>query len=194
MLIAVSGSQSAGKSTVLEELKKRQMTVIERKTSRSILSDWGIQLSEVNNDRKLTLKFQDEIIKRKYEDERQYIGKNFKQIIFTERTYADLFTYALISLGKDNENSEWLNEYYKKCLQYQAMTYSRVFYLNGGLFKVAHDGIRGSNHHYSKMVDLTMKEYTTQMTMPGKLTLIDVTSLDDRVEIIQQQVYHMANL
>jgi len=44
MLIAISGSQGCGKSTVLKELKDRGYNVTERKTARSILNDWGVTL------------------------------------------------------------------------------------------------------------------------------------------------------
>ena len=73
MLVAICGSQGSGKSTTLEEIKKLGFNVVERKTSRSILEDWDVTLEQVNNDQELTYKFQDEITKRKLEDEQQYI-------------------------------------------------------------------------------------------------------------------------
>ena len=57
MLVAISGSQGSGKSTVLAELQKRGHNVVTRKTSRSIMSDWGVTLKQVNNDHELTLGF-----------------------------------------------------------------------------------------------------------------------------------------
>lgn len=194
MLIAVSGSQGCGKSTVLSKLKENKHTIVERKTSRSILREWKVDLSTVNNDSELLMKFQDEIIARKFEDEKKHIGTSPRNIVFTERTYADLFTYAVAVLGRDNKHNDWVNAYYSKCMLYQAQAYSYVFYLRGGLFPVAVDLIRGSNHHYSKMIDLTMIEYTQQMTAPAKLTFINTANINDRVDIIQQQVYTIANL
>ena len=169
MLIAISGSQGSGKTTVLKQLKRFGFPIVERKTSRSILTDWGVTLSQVNNDHELTVKFQNEILARKHEDEFEAV--NSKEIWFTERSYADLFTYALVSLGKDNEYSDFINSYYVHCFQNQP-TYSAVIYLNAGLFTVEHDGVRGSNQYYSKMVDLTMREFTEQMT-PQNLFVID---------------------
>jgi len=118
MLVAISGSQGAGKSTVLDKLKASGYNVIDRKSSRSILDEWDVTLQEVNGNRDLTLEFQDEIIKRKYIDELQYIDTQYDEVWFTERTYADLFTYALISLGKDNVNSKWIDHYYDLCKKY----------------------------------------------------------------------------
>ena len=108
MLIAISGSQGSGKSTTLAAIKERGYNTIERKTSRSILEEWDVTLQEVNNNPKLTIKFQNEITKRKYADELSAAMSD--ELWFTERTHSDLFTYALVSLGKYNQYSDWLNE------------------------------------------------------------------------------------
>ena len=161
MLFAISGSQGSGKTTVINALKEKGFPVIERKTSRSIMDEWNVTLSEINNDRPLTIKFQDEIIQRKFNDEKK--TRSPGEIWFTERTYADFFTYALIAIGKDNEYSGWLNSYYEKCKEYQR-TFTHNFYLDGGLLDLEHDGVRGSNMHYARMVDIVMKDVTKQMS------------------------------
>lgn len=184
MLAAVSGSQGAGKSTIINELLELGYPVIQRKTSRSILSDWDVTLDDINNDAELTMKFQDEILKRKYMDEKE--GFESKSIIFTERTYADLFTYALVSLGKNNRFDDWLNEYYYKCMKFQ-QSYDMVFYLTAGHFTVVSDGVRGANRHYSSMVDLTMREFTQQMTPGHRLNIISTPVLRERTTIIDIQ-------
>ena len=187
MLVAISGSQGSGKSTIIQEIEKRGYKVVNRKTSRSILTDWGVTLQQVNNDHELTKKFQDEIIKRKEEDEQIELASAYEYpIVFTERTYADLFTYALISIGKDNEHSEWMDHYYNECMKRQ-QSYGLVFYLPAGVFTVVHDGVRGSNQHYSTMVDVTMKEFTEQMTHPTRLNVIKTPDLQQRVSIIIEQ-------
>jgi len=194
VLVAVSGSQGSGKSTTIDSLfhrsldsssrtRKTPIRVVARKSSRSIFAAWGVTLNEVNNDRDLTLKFQDEIIERKHQDE---ANMDSDGLVFTERTYADLFTYALVSLGNNNKNSDWLNEYYLKCIEYQ-QTYDSVYYLSAGKFNVKHDGVRGSNDHYSRMVDITMREYTEQMTHPSKLNIIQTPDLLQRAHIILNQ-------
>lgn len=188
MLIAVSGSQGSGKSTVLQKLREMGFKTIDRKTSRSILADWDVTLEQVNNDRDLTLKFQDEIIARKATDEK--VASESDELYFTERTFADLFTYALISLGKDNINAEWLNEYYSKCLGYQ-QNYDHVYYLTAGWFNVEADGTRASGKHYSRMADLIMRDYTTQMVLPSKLSIVNTPDLKERVDLISMQAYNM---
>lgn len=177
-LVAISGSQGTGKTTLIDALPFNKIT---RKTSRSVLSDWGVTLSQVNNDRPLTIKFQDEILKRKQDDEA--IGRDSDQLYVTERTYADLFVYALVAIGKDNEYSDWLDEYYFRCKEAQDK-YAEVFYLTGGHFKPVNDGVRAINQHYSWMVDTCMAEYTRKMS--GRdFTVIDTPVLSQRVHIVQ---------
>lgn len=184
MLIAISGSQGSGKTTVLQKLKESGEQVISRKTSRSILTDWGVTLQDVNNDPELVMKFQDEILTRKNYDEELAVTSD--EIVFTERTYADLFTYALISLGSDNKYSDFLNQYYIRCMEFQQQ-YSLIYYLRAGHFTVVPDGVRGANSHYSRMVDVVMLDITRQLTRTGILNEIDTPILQQRVAKIKAQ-------
>lgn len=187
MLISVSGSQGSGKSVTLGRLKQLGYQVIERKSSRSIQTDWKKSLEEINADHELTLKFQDEIISRKMSDEMPAIRS--EEVIFTERSYADLFTYALIVLGKENKNHDWLNQYFKRCEQLQG-GYAAVFYLKGGHFPVEPDPMRAAvNPHYSRMVDVSMLDITSKMTNNEKLIMIDTPDLNARVEIITTKIH-----
>lgn len=181
MLVAISGSQGSGKTSITNKLRDQGYPIIERKTSRSILQQWDVTLEEVNNNAELTTKFQEEIIERKYNDEKHAI--NSQDIYFTERSYADLFTYALVSLGKDNRFDQWLQDYYKQCMWYQ-QTYNQLFYLKAGHFNVQSDGVRGQNVHYSRMVDLVMADFTQQMTNPNDLVIVDTPDLDQRLAMI----------
>lgn len=177
MLISISGSQGLGKSELIHRLNvEHGVKVIERKTSRSILSDWGVTLSAVNNDRDLTVKFQDEIARRKAADE--LAASKSSDLYITERSFADLFTYATVAIGKDNEYSKWLDEYYVRCMEYQSM-YSHVFYLSqkGRLSTtVENDGVRAINYHYSVLVDLFMHKYTRDMCNSAKVPCTILTS------------------
>lgn len=187
-LVAIMGSQGSGKTTTLNKLRDLGYNIIERKSARSVLSDWGVTLQEVNHDQELTKKFQEEITKRKYEDEKHAIKGD--DVWFTERSHADLFTYALITLGKHNEHSKWVDSYYKMCLKYNKH-YSNIFYLTAGHFKPEHDGIRGSNEHYQRMVDVTMQDVVESMSQYkgegylGQLHVIDSPKLSDRILVIR---------
>lgn len=182
MLFAISGSQGSGKTTVLNKLIYPS---IERKTSRSIQKEWGYTLEEINADHDLTAKFQEAILARKQIDEEAAV--NSPLVHFTERTYADLFTYALITLGKESKFSDFLNKYYERCMTYQ-QDYQHVFYIKGGHFTIEHDVHRAaSNPHYVRMVDLTMFDVTQAMTRPGLLTIIETPSIHQRVVSIALQ-------
>jgi predicted ATPase len=190
MLVPVSGSQGCGKTTIINELYKAGHPIIQRKTSRSILSEWGVSLNEVNQDPQLTMKFQEEIIRRKFLDEKEAIESD--QIVFTERTYADLFTYALVALGRDNDFDDWLRDYYLRCMTYQ-QSYSMVFYLTAGHFTVQKDGVRASNKQYSTLVDLSMQEFTRQMTSHNRLNIVSTPVLQERKTIIEVQTLSALN-
>lgn len=183
MLVAISGSQGSGKSTILNKIEEAGFPVIRRKTSRSILQDWGVTLQQVNNDPQLTIRFQEEITKRKAEDESL---QDSHRLTFTERTHADLFTYALVSLGKDNQYSDWINDYYVTCMKY-SQAYTHVYYLRAGRFNIEADGVRGANQHYSRLVDLTMLDTTQQMILSSRLTVIETPDLTQRVAMILTQ-------
>lgn len=185
MLITVSGAQGSGKSTVLSAIEQLGYPVVQRKTSRSILSDWGKTLDQINDDPELSILFQDEVLIRKQTDELDAVEAH--GYVFTERTYMDLFVYALINLGKFNEYSDWLDSYYLRCAEAQK-SYTNVFYLQSGLFNVQADGVRGSNKHYSRLVDLVMYDYTKSSTPADSFVLIDVPGVDQRVDIIKSHL------
>ena len=177
MLLSICGSQGTGKSTLLNALKRNGYHVVQRKTSRSILAEWNVTLDQVNSTPNLCMKFQDEILERKFQDERRAV-EEFGSVL-TERTYVDLATYALISLGSQNGKSEWLNEYMTKCATYQK-TYDSVIFLPNGKFPLVNDGVRGVNQHYSDLVDHTMARYHQLWTSCPQHT-IESVSVDDRV-------------
>lgn len=186
MLIAISGSQGSGKSTIISELAARGHPTIQRKTSRSILQEWNISLDEANTNHDITIKFQEEITQRKFEDENMAAVDQSCNITFTERTHADVFAYAIDALGRENKYSDWLDEYYTTCLKYNQI-YHRVYYIRAGRFHVEHDGTRGANKHYSRMMDISMLDITRQMIHPSKLVVIDTPDIQQRIDIIEQQ-------
>lgn len=185
MLIAISGSQGSGKSTVLEKLKELGYNVIERKTSRSILTDWDVTLDAVNNDLAMTVKFQEEITKRKWMDEVEAIAS--PDVWYTERTHMDLFTYAMIILGKDNKYSDWLDQYYNTCFAY-TQAYDSIFFLPAGRFEIERDGVRSKNQHYSKVVDMMLRYYLSKATQ-NTLHVVLASDINERVSEITKNHY-----
>jgi predicted ATPase len=202
MLIAIAGSQGSGKTRLLSALSGTNVYHVERKTSRSILSDWGVSLSQVNNDYDLTIKFQDEIFKRKLQDDlfgdrdaqadikqrTSYLPKTQEFVVFTERTLIDLLVYSTVTLGKDNQYSDWLDQYAGNCIRATVDTYDHVFYLKGGLFKVEADGTRGHNQYYSQMVDAAMLSFYKAHIPYEQLTVITTADIDERVDIVNNRI------
>lgn len=162
MLVALSGVQGSGKTTTLNGLKTLGYNIIERKTSRSILADWNVTLERVYGDQALCQKFQDELLARKQQDE--LFATTSSELWFTERSFADVFTYALISLGHFNAYSEWLDQYYTNCNEANAK-YLGVFFLNALRdIPIQNDGVRGINKHYVKQVDSIVHRTCEQMS------------------------------
>jgi predicted ATPase len=161
MLFAIAGSQGTGKSTLLKALADAGHNVIDRKVSRSILVDWGKTLDEVYKDLPLCQQFHKEIASRKWKDEVHAMDS--KEIWFTERTYADSYTYALFSLGRYNEYSNWLNDYWTLSLANNQLAYAHIFFLPAGKFEIEKDGVRAHNTRYGHIVDQVMTDITVEM-------------------------------
>lgn len=162
MLVAISGSQGSGKTTVLNELAGLGFSVVERKTARSVLAEFpGMTLEDIYADIDLAVKWQDAILQRKIDDESEHTLSD--DLCFTERSYADLFTYAVMAIGKNNHKSAWVDDYYERCKK-QNDRYVHTFYIQGGHFKPVSDGVRGTNQHYSTMIDVSMLAFLKQMS------------------------------
>ena len=185
MLVSICGSSGSGKSVLLKHLENMGFNVIQRKTSRSILADWNVTLDQVNSDPVLTMKFQDEMLKRKAYDDFES-NKDKTTITFTERNYVDLFVYAVSVLGWNNQYSEWLNNYYNKCTEYQKL-YDKVIFIEAGAFPTVNDGVRPLNSHFNTMINLTMQHYLELMS-PDFLTIL-MPSIKDRLFCILDEIF-----
>lgn len=185
MLVAISGSQGSGKTTILNALKEDGFNVVERKTARSILTEWGVTLDVVNSDMELKQAFQAELVRRKYADEIEMALSD--ELFFTERTFADLFTYSLIAFGQYNQYDQWLDEYYEECKEH-CQSYSLVFYIESKFsHNIEHDGVRSTNQHYSRMMDTVMLDVTKSMVKQDKLWLISTEDLQERINYVRNK-------
>lgn len=181
MLYAISGSQGQGKTTVINELRSNNYNIVLNQTSRSILKDWGYSLNEVNRYLPLTVKFQDEILKRHINNIEHAASGSSPYI--GERSFADIFSYALFVVGPFNEYDNWLNEYFEKCKLAQKTYISSVFYLTGRSYKPANDGVRSINIHYAAAVDTLI--LNTLNKFDCNVIQINETDLNKRVDIIK---------
>jgi predicted ATPase len=180
MLFSISGSQGQGKTTIINSLKQaKNYNVIVNSVSRGILKDWGYTLNEVNKYGPLTRNFQQEIMDRFIKHTEEAITSD--EIYITERSYADIFSYAIFVLGPFNEYSKWLDEYYENC-KYLQQRFSGIFYLTGRIYEPEDDGVRSVNKHYAKSVDINIKNYLAEFG--GNYAVIDKISIEDRVNSI----------
>jgi hypothetical protein len=178
MIISISGAQGQGKSTILSSVKELGYDVIENKTARSILSDWGMTLDQVYLDKPLCVKFHDEILNR--HDTYCAPFYDSKSISFIERSFADIFSYALAVLGPHNQYSNWLNEFYDQCLEKQTKM-SGVMYLSGRIYTPEEDGVRSVNKHFMENIDNSIKKYLKEFsTVSGSHMVYDVNYADHK--------------
>jgi predicted ATPase len=182
-LIAICGSQGQGKTTVLASLQELGYTVSFPKTSRSILNEWDVSLEEVNRNPQLKMKFQDEIIQRHYLHNMQFVDT--PAIVFTERSFADIFVYTILSLGPFNEFSQWLDEYYERCKDYQKI-YQNIFKLEGRVDDVENDGVRSVNRHFTQSVDTLLRYYLDDFGV--NVNIIDDPDHESRIKLISDWV------
>jgi predicted ATPase len=182
-LVAICGSQGQGKSTVLASLQEMGYTVSFPKTSRSILEEWGVTLEKVNKDPGLKMQFQEEIIFKHYEHNEEFI--NSEEVVFTERSFADIFVYTVLSLGPFNEFSEWLDNYYDKCKQAQKI-YDNIFKLEGRVDNVEADGVRSVNRHFTQSVDTLLRYYLDDFGV--NVNIIDDPDHETRIKTIDEWV------
>lgn len=181
MIITLSGSQGQGKSTVLSALEQNGFGVVPNKTARTILSDWGKTLNEVYLDKPLTVTFHEEIIKRHEELCKPHYRSD--DIMFIERSYADIFSYALAVLGPFNEYSNWLNEFYEKCSDLQSH-FSAALYLTGRDYTPQADGVRSTNIHFAKAIDASIQKHLKDFrdrTHTHKMFVIDTPDHEERL-------------
>lgn len=185
MLITISGAQGQGKSTVLNSLAELGYNIVPRKTSRSILSDWGYTLNEVNKYTPLTKNFQEEILIRQHENDKSVL--NSSDINFSERSYADIFSYCMNIMGPFNEYNTWLNDYHDRCKTLQ-QNYDCVIYLSGRKdYAPEDDGVRSINPHFTKMIDLTIRHFVQDFDN-GNVLYIDTPNHEERINMILNKI------
>lgn len=185
MIISVSGAQGQGKSTVLSALEARGHKVLPNKTAREILKEWDVTLSYVYSKPELSKQFHETIVDRHSEVCLTYI--NTSDVVFIERSYADIFAYGLCVLGSQNGYSEWLDQFYHRCKDEQSK-FAAAVYLTGREYVPESDGVRSTNLHYTDLIDTTIKRYLNRFSdesMTHKVFTVSSASTENRVAHIE---------
>lgn len=177
----VSGSQGQGKSTVLNTLASRGYSVVEQKTARSILSELGMTLAEVNAYNPLTRYFQQLVLNRHIENMKPFLDS--PGLHFMERSFADIFVYSNISVSPFNIHNAWTEEYYGQCLEAQSL-YGAIYHLTGRTYVPQDDGVRSTNPHFAGMVDREILYYVNRMDVEiGKGQLVSIANTDNEERV-----------
>lgn len=186
MLLTISGPQGTGKSTVLKTLESDfGFNVIPNKTSRSILAEWNMTLNQVNSEKHRTHLFQQEVIKRHRENDKMYLES--EKIWIKERSYLDIFVYALNILGPFNEYSQFVDDYFTECKQYQS-AYDCVIYLAGREgYTPEDDGVRSTNKYFTQMIDTSMQHFSTRFDS-GNMLFISESNHEKRIKLITNHI------
>jgi predicted ATPase len=184
-LVGISGAQGQGKSTTINELAKQEGFIrSEVQTARSILTGWQLTLNEVNKYPPLKVRFQEELLRRHEQAiTLNPVTKTLEHgIVLIERTFADIFVYAMVSLGAYNDYSDWLEDYYRRCAKAQEEHFEHVFYLTGRQnYTPEEDGVRSTNKFFASMVDHQIAYHSIKM---GNCHYVDTPDLNERVQRI----------
>ena len=189
-IIGISGSQGQGKSTLINELVKGNELVkaLDIQTARTVLKEWGYTLAEVNSFMPLKVRFQEELFNRHCSELQQARYGELEGVYLVERTFADIFSYALTSLGPFNDYSEWLNDYADKCEEAQKQLFDHVVFLSGREYVPEEDGVRSTNLHFSRLTDHLIQNYTILFGWDGKendaVSFLNVADLQKRVDFL----------
>lgn len=183
MLLGLSSVQGQGKTSLIQTFAQRDSFIKHKnlQSARTLMDKLNLTLPEINADIKLKTYFQDELLDQHFNSLSKIDHSEFSII---ERTFVDMFCYALISVGPFNAVSTWLDNYYYKCCQAQKIL-SHTFYLQYGIIPVE-DGCRSVNYHYAKTMDILMKHYLNEMQLP--YSLIPFASNNVRCDQITQKV------
>lgn len=189
MIITISAAQGQGKTTILNNLEVSGYRIQKNTTARGIMAEWNKDLNEIYSNPPLAQQFQDEILSRQEQYDKEMIESG--DLIITERSYADIFTYALFALGSINNYNEWLQEYYRKCCELQK-NYKNVIFLTGRDYTPEDDGVRSINPQFGQSVDLIVEHFTNQMESRfDQIININTADLNGRLNIIK---YHLESL
>lgn len=160
MIICLTGTQGQGKTYLLNQLKEKGHNVRFNTTAREVLAEHHITLEEVYTNPNLSINFQDEILNRQI----AYDAKlcEAAEIYVSERSYIDIFVYALMAVGRLNKYESWLQDYYDKCLDAQSKC-GGIIYIYGRKFTPKNDGVRSTSKLFADSVDVVMDHHLKQL-------------------------------
>lgn len=180
MIVSISSAQGQGKGTLLSALAQdSDIEVMDSLNSRTILRQMDTSLAEVNSDRTLKKGFQQRVLDSQIQADKDALSSG---ILVRDRSYWDIFAYALVTLGPFNDCSDWLNNYYHACKEAHSKYCSGVIFLET-LLTPSNDGVRSCNRHFSNLIGNTIWKYTTENSTHKPV--MSISTLDMKTRISQ---------
>jgi predicted ATPase len=94
-VIGISGAQGGGKSTLLAALQKRGWALDQFRVSRAVQAQLGWEsLDRVMDSPDTMIAFQEEVFAQKHKNDSALMESTSKDIVLTERTFADICAYT----------------------------------------------------------------------------------------------------
>jgi predicted ATPase len=184
MLIAVSGAQGVGKTTLLNEIAMLDYTVDPFKVSRTVQKEMGFAtLKEAVSSFERVKNLHENIIQRKFDHDVKLVHKCKHDVVFVERSFYDILTYAEVYALQFHEIKstveEWLDGFRHACLNFQKQVYSGLILIEPNAKLVfEHDHERGEEE-MQRLVDSRLKELCSYSSLPIKY-IVDL-NIKDRV-------------
>lgn len=188
MLIAVSGAQGVGKTTLLNELAMLDYTVDPYKVSRSVQKELGLlSLSEIYNSFETMKAFQTRVIHNKLNHDRRLKEDNVDDIVFVERSFNDILAYTELHIdkltGPKVPMNLWLDGYSLACNNYQDELYDAVILIEpNGNIKFEQDKNRAEEDTQLRIADRLL-ELSLFSNNNGTL-IISEADINKRIKIV----------
>jgi len=183
MRIALTGASSTGKTTLAQALATELDITYHGSTARQLAKEWKLQ-PEQFKDAELSIKFQEEVISRKYREESNLVD------FITDRALIDSAAYVLKLHHIYNDvHYEFIHNYIKKCIDITNELYDIVIRLPANVIPVEIDNERVTNRVSNTCVDWINKGLFTQVTTTKYEIPPEVIK-----EGVESTVYHILEL
>ena len=191
-IVGVSGAQGCGKSSLLEELKARGYQVDDFKVSRTVQKQLGWEKLDTVMDNWETMKrFQEAVLKAKYEHDLGLKKLSRPGTILTERTFFDISAYTVLWVEKFIYRgdisvtlaSEWYLDYLKRANTYQLDIYDVV--INVPL--MSHIPVENDPRRAARVDAEVIEKLITTKCLKSDLDIIMITkhSISDRADEVE---------
>lgn len=195
-VIAISGGSCSGKSTLLNALAEKGYRVDDFKAARSVMTKLELTVDDLKNaNEDVITRFQTALFDAKVEHDYSLLNSVIydgdlhmrDDIVFVERSLADLMGFATLWHTKTQTYAQWLQRYRHRIDSEQDLLYTKVFLLPAGKFEYQNDGIR-VDEAKQDFLDRIITMQTLESSAPYKSSvhIVDAASVKDRVDEIER--------